>query len=80
MVGFSPTLKIKIMSEKLELELEKSQLIGELLFIENEIDILWRYHPDNPNVVNITKVMKGLKLLKEKIEEKLEYPNSEVSG
>jgi len=68
------------MSEKLELELEKSQLIEELLFIESEIDTLWQYHPDNPNIVNITKVMKDLKLLKEEIEWKLVSLNVKEDG
>mgnify|MGYP007135080833 CR=1 FL=1 len=60
------------MSEKLEIELEKAQLIDELLFIETEIDALWRYSPDNPNREDVREALSRMKCLKEEIEEKLE--------
>ena len=68
------------MSGKLELELEKAQLIDELLFIETEMDTLWRYSPDNPNMVDVRASLNKMECLKEEIEEKLESLNTGIDG
>ena len=68
------------MSEKLELVLEKAQLMDELLFIENEIDILWEYSPDNPNMIDVRAVLSKMKDLKAAIEWKLVSLNTQIDG
>jgi hypothetical protein len=65
------------MSEKLEIELEKAQLIDELLLIETEIDNLWDYCPDNPKRVDVRTSLIKLESLKKEIEEKLESLKNE---
>lgn len=72
--------KLKTISEKLDLELEKAQLIDELLFIEAEIDTLWQYSPDNPNMVDVRASLSKMECLKEEIEVKLESLNTEIDG
>ena len=79
-MGFFPTLKIKIMSEKLELELEKAQLIDELLCIETEMDVLWECSPDNPNMIDVRAALSKMKDLKEEIEWKLVSLNIKEDG
>ena len=68
------------MSKKLELVLEKAQLIDELLFIENEIDILWEYSPDNPNMIDVRASLSKMKDLKDKIEDELVSLNTQIDG
>lgn len=68
------------MSKKLELVLEKAQLIDELLFIENEIDILWEYSPDNPNMIDVRASLSKMKDLRDKIEGELVSLNTQIDG
>ena len=68
------------MSKKLELELGKAQLIKYLLFIENEIDTLWEYSPDNPNMIDVRASLSKMKDLRDKIEGKLVSLNTQIDG
>jgi len=35
---------------------EKSQLINDLIEVEDRIDELWEYHPENPNVIDVVSM------------------------
>jgi hypothetical protein len=35
---------------------EKSQLINDLIEVEDRIDELWEYHPENPDVTDVVSM------------------------
>tara|TARA_B110000503_G_scaffold22624_1_gene35159 strand:- start:204 stop:398 length:195 start_codon:yes stop_codon:yes gene_type:complete len=39
---------------------EKSQLINDLISIEDRIDELWEYHPENPNAIDVVDMFNEL--------------------
>lgn len=39
---------------------EKADLVNTLLEIEDRIDELWEYHPDNPNSTNVEEEFESL--------------------
>ena len=39
---------------------EKSQLINDLIEVEDRIDELWEYHPENPNVIDVVDMFNEL--------------------
>lgn len=41
-------------------EMEKENLINELVFLTQKRDELWEYHPNNPEGKNLIKVVKEL--------------------
>ena len=41
-------------------EMEKENLINELVFLTQKRDELWEYHPNNPKGKNLIKVVKEL--------------------
>tara|TARA_B100000282_G_scaffold99521_1_gene70083 strand:+ start:687 stop:887 length:201 start_codon:yes stop_codon:yes gene_type:complete len=60
--------------EKTELQIleeKKVELINDLAATATVMDELWRYHPDNPNKVNIVKEYDSLKKMQSDIEEEI---------
>ena len=39
---------------------EKSELINDLIEIEDRIDELWEYHPENPNAIDVVDIFNEL--------------------
>ena len=39
---------------------EKSQLINDLIEVEDRIDELWEYHPENPNAIDVVDMFNEL--------------------
>ena len=60
------------MEDKQKLEEQKTELINDLIATTTVIEELWRYHPDNPNKVDIIKEFKVLTKIKSDIEKKIE--------
>ena len=59
------------MEDKQKLEEQKTELINDLIATTTVIEELWRYHPDNPNKVDIIKEFKVLTKIKSDIEKEL---------
>ena len=60
--------------EKTELQIleeKKVELINDLAATATVMDEVWRYHPDNPNKVNIVKEYDSLKKMQSDIEEEI---------
>ena len=60
--------------EKTELQIleeKKVELINDLAATATVMDELWRYHPDNPNKVNIVKEYDSLKKMQSDIEKEI---------
>jgi hypothetical protein len=55
-------------------------LIDELLCIANELDETFRYHPDNPNKVNVVEQFKYLSERKVEIEDELNKLTNEKTS
>ena len=51
---------------------EQADMLNKLMDIENEISILWEYHPDNPNQTNVENRFEELQKLATTIETYLE--------
>lgn len=60
------------MEDKQKLEEQKTELINDLIATTTVIEELWRYHPDNPNKVDIIKEFKVLTKIKSDIEKEIE--------
>ena len=60
------------MEDKQKLEEQKTELINDLIASTTVIEELWRYHPDNPNKVDIIKEFKVLTKIKSDIEKEIE--------
>ena len=60
------------MENKQKLEEQKTELINDLIATTTVIEELWRYHPDNPNKVDIIKEFKVLTKIKSDIEKEIE--------
>ena len=55
------------MEDKQKLEEQKTELINDLIATTTVIEELWRYHPENPNKVDIIKEFKlHIKLITQK--------------
>jgi len=59
-------IKNQVMDQK-----EQMQLLDELMSVIQIMDELYRYHPENPNQVDVASEFKRLAERKAKIEEKL---------
>ena len=53
------------------LEEQKVELINDLAATATVMDELWRYHPDNPNKVDIVKEYKNLEQMQKDIEKEI---------
>ena len=51
---------------------EQADMLNKLMDVENEISILWEYHPDNPNQINVEERFEELQKLATTIETYLE--------
>jgi len=51
---------------------EQADMLNKLMDVENEISILWEYHPDNPNQTNVENRFEELQKLATTIETYLE--------
>jgi len=51
---------------------EQADMLNKLMDVENEISILWEYHPDNPNQTNVENKFEELQKLATTIETYLE--------
>ena len=60
------------MEDKQKLEEQKTELINDLIATTTVIEELWRYHPDNPNRVDIIKEFKVLTKIKTDIEKEIQ--------
>tara|TARA_R100001126_G_C4784426_1_gene128734 strand:+ start:347 stop:544 length:198 start_codon:yes stop_codon:yes gene_type:complete len=60
------------MEDKQKLEEQKTELINDLIATTTVIEELWRYHPDNPNKVDIIKEFKVLTKIKTDIEKEIQ--------
>ena len=52
--------------------IEQADMLNKLMDVENEISILWEYHPDNPNQTNVENRFEELQKLATTIETYLE--------
>ncbi len=59
------------MSKQEELDYKKSELIADLTATAKVIEEIYRYHPDNPNKVDIVKEYNILKQIQKDIEAEL---------
>ena len=59
------------MTKQEELDLQKSELIADLLATTTVMDEVWRYHPDNPNKKDVIKEYEILKQIQKDIESEL---------
>ena len=60
------------MEDKQKLEEQKTELINDLIATTTVIEELWRYHPYNPNKVDIIKEFKVLTKIKTDIEKEIQ--------
>ena len=51
---------------------DQADMLNKLMDVENEISILWEYHPDNPNQTNVEDRFEELQKLVITIETYLE--------
>ena len=59
------------MTKQEELDLQKAELIEDLLATTTVMDEVWRYHPDNPNKKDVIKAYEILKQIQKDIESEL---------
>ena len=59
------------MTKQEELDLQKAELIADLLATTTVMDEVWRYHPDNPNKKDVIKAYEILKQIQKDIESEL---------
>ena len=57
---------------------EQADMLNKLMDVENEISILWEYHPDNPNQTNVENRFEELQKLATTIETYLEENGVDV--
>ncbi len=54
--------------EQQKLDQDKSNLINDLVAVSTIMEDYWRFHPANPNQLNIVEEHRQLEAIKEKIE------------
>ena len=59
------------MTKQEELDLQKVELINDLLATSTVMEELWDYHPENPNKKDVIKEYKTLLKIKNDIEKEL---------
>ena len=55
-----------------KLDMQKSEAIDTILIAESQKEILWRYHPDNPNGENLVAAYNNLEQIINDAESELE--------
>tara|TARA_B100002019_G_scaffold277243_1_gene276856 strand:- start:416 stop:613 length:198 start_codon:yes stop_codon:yes gene_type:complete len=50
----------------------KEDLINDLFAVVQVMDEVWRYHPENPNKLDIIKEYRTLETIKSELEEKIQ--------
>jgi hypothetical protein len=55
-----------------KLDMQKSEAIDTILMAESQKEILWRYHPDNPNGENLVAAYNNLEQIINDAESELE--------
>lgn len=55
-----------------KLDIQKSEAIDTILMAESQKEILWRYHPDNPNGENLVAAYNNLEQIINDTESELE--------
>jgi hypothetical protein len=59
------------MTDQEKLDLQKAELINDLLATSTVLEELWNYHPDNPNKKDVLSEYEMLKNIQKDIEEEL---------
>jgi len=59
------------MTDQDKLDLQKAELINDLLATSTVLEELWNYHPDNPNKKDVISEYEMLKNIQKDIEEEL---------
>jgi hypothetical protein len=59
------------MTDQDKLDLQKSELINDLLATSTVLEELWNYHPDNPSKKDVISEYEMLKNIQKDIEEEL---------
>tara|TARA_B100001093_G_scaffold251946_1_gene241231 strand:- start:96 stop:287 length:192 start_codon:yes stop_codon:yes gene_type:complete len=59
------------MTDQDKLDLQKSELINDLVATSTVLEELWNYHPDNPNRKDVISEYEILKNIQKDIEEEL---------
>ncbi len=59
------------MTKQEELDLQKAELINDLLATSTVMEEVWRYHPDNPEKKDVIKEYNILKQIQKDIESEL---------
>ena len=57
---------------------EQADMLNKLMDVENEISILWEYHPDNTNQTNVENRFEELQKLATTIETYLEEQGIDI--
>jgi hypothetical protein len=57
---------------------DQADMLNKLMDVENEIAILWEYHPDNPNQINVEDRFEELQKLVVTIETYLEEKGIDI--
>ena len=55
-----------------EKEKSKIELVNEVIFLNERMEDLWRYHPDNPNKVDVVGEYNNIKKELDLIEDELD--------
>jgi len=58
--------------EQSEINYKKTELVNDLVATNTVMEELWRYHPDNPNRVDVSKEYNVLKQMSIDIEKELD--------
>ena len=59
------------MTEQEKLDLQKAELINDLLATSTVIEELWNYHPENPKKKNVVEEYKTLLKIQKDIEQEI---------
>jgi hypothetical protein len=62
---------MKELSLQEKLDIQKSEAIDRILIAETQKEILWNYHPDNPNAKNLVISYNNLEQIIKDAEEEL---------
>jgi len=64
--------KTNIMSQQQEMENLKADLVNDLISISTVMEELWKYHPENPEKIDITSEYAKLEEMKKGVETELD--------
>ena len=60
------------MANQEDLEIQRAELINDLIAITTVMEDLWRFHPENPNMRDVTSEYKILEQIKADIEQEID--------